>query len=363
MNKYVLIILVVSVLSFFTSLLFAHGNSIVAFYGLRIFIIYFPLIFVVGKILTRDDVIKIGHVLLYLTIPTLIITVLQFYSPQSAWINRGVGGDLDGSGFGGALGYFRPSGLFSFTNGNVLFWGLAGAYILYFWLNSKEVKRWLLIVSTLALLIEVPISISRTMFFQLILSLFFLSIVLMRRPKYLWRFSITVIIGVVSLGLLSQTDLFNTSIEVFTTRLTSANETEGGVEGVFLDRFLGGMINAIFNSDHLPFWGYGLGLGTNVASILLTGEKTFLVAEEEWGRIIGEMGVFLGLIVILVRFFLTLKLGLSSFNKMRAGDALPWMLFSFGGLLILQGQWAQPTALGFSALVGGLMLVSLKKEE
>jgi len=32
------------------------------------------------------------------------------------------------------------------------------------------------------------------------------------------------------------------------------------------------------------------------------------------------------------------------------------MLLSFALLIIPQGQWAQPTSLGFSTLIGGLMI-------
>jgi hypothetical protein len=32
-------------------------------------------------------------------------------------------------------------------------------------------------------------------------------------------------------------------------------------------------------------------------------------------------------------------------------------------MAVLQGQWAQPTSLGFSVLAGGLLLASLKSEE
>ena len=36
---------------------------------------------------------------------------------------------------------------------------------------------------------------------------------------------------------------------------------------------------------------------------------------------------------------------------------------SFGFFLLLQGQWSQPSNLGFYVLTGGLILASLKKEK
>jgi hypothetical protein len=39
------------------------------------------------------------------------------------------------------------------------------------------------------------------------------------------------------------------------------------------------------------------------------------------------------------------------------------MLISDCFLLLAQGQWGQPTALGFSVFVGGLVLASLRDDE
>ena len=44
-------------------------------------------------------------------------------------------------------------------------------------------------------------------------------------------------------------------------------------------------------------------MGTNVGSTLLTGDRAFLIAEQEWGRVIGELGLLMGFIVIVIRVF------------------------------------------------------------
>ncbi len=46
---------------------------------------------------------------------------------------------------------------------------------------------------------------------------------------------------------------------------------------------------------------------------------------------------------------------------MITGDLLPWILASFGIMNVAQGNWAQPTALGFSTLIAGLMLSSFRQ--
>ena len=98
-NFYLSMMVLIGVVGLFTALFFGHGNFLVALFGARILLIHFPLIFVIGKIFTRADVIKIGKACLWISIPMTILLALQFYSPQSAWVNRGIGGDVTGAGF------------------------------------------------------------------------------------------------------------------------------------------------------------------------------------------------------------------------------------------------------------------------
>ncbi len=360
-NGYVIGVWMVSLAAFVTALLAGHGSLPVAVYGLRITLFHFPLIFVVGKVMDRSDVVRLGKWLLWISIGMTVLVAVQFYSPQSAWVNRGIGGDLEGSGFSGAAGYYRVPGTFSFTNGLSFFYGLVAAYVFYFWLNGKqrEVHRGLLLVATVCLLAAIPLSISRTLFFEVGISFLFVLLVASRQPKFLGRLSVAMIMGTIMLLLLANLDFFQTAVGAFTERLTRANKSEGGFEGVFIDRFLGGMVGAIGNTE-VPFWGVGMGMGTNAGAKLLTGKMTFLVAEEEWGRLIGEMGLLLGMAVIAVRVSVVVDLFRRSWRAVGKHNLLPWLLLSFAALNVLQGQWAQPTALGFAVLSGGLVLAAMK---
>src|SRR5437868_3093 len=53
--------IMIGLVSIFTAIFFGHGNMIVALYGARILLIHFPLIFVIGNVFTREDVIRIGR--------------------------------------------------------------------------------------------------------------------------------------------------------------------------------------------------------------------------------------------------------------------------------------------------------------
>jgi hypothetical protein len=341
-----------------------HRNLYVALFGARIFLIHFPLIFVIGHLFTRDDAIKMGKVLIYISIPMTILIAVQFYSPQTAFVNRGIGEDTNGAGFSGALGYFRPPGTFSFTNGNSAFYSFVSAFLFFFWLNQKFIKKIILITATVAFIAAIGYSISRTIFFQAMVALLFILIAVSLKPKYLPSFIIGALVIGIMITALSSLPIINNATEAFTSRFETANKKEGGVQGVFLDRFLGGSLNAIKQSPNYPFLGMGLGLGTAAGAVIQTGRATFLIDEGEWGRIVGEMGPLLGLLVIFMRCLLVFQLMKTSFYLLRKkNDSLPWMLMSYGFLIILQGGWAQPTNLGFFVIIGGLVLASVKKQQ
>lgn len=361
-NPYSFWMIVIGVFGIITAVMLGHGNLTVALYGARIFLIHFPFMFLIGRVFTINDVIKFGKVMLWISLPMTVLIMLQFYSPQEAWVNRGVGGE-GSAGFSGALGYYRPPGTFSFTNGNSLFYGLLAAYVFYFWFNSFLVNKILLTAATVCLLLSIPFSISRTLLFEVGASLFFMIVALWKKPYYLKRVLGGIVIAGIAYLVLKGQSFFATGTEVFNARFESANETEGGLGGVFLDRFLGGLIGAIQQAPDLPFFGYGLGMGTNAGSALLTGGRAFLIAEAEWGRVIGELGLLMGFIIIFIRIHFSFFTSLAGIKALKYNNPLPWMLLSFGFLQILQGGWAQPTALGFSVMSGGLILAAMNETE
>lgn len=366
-SNYVLSMSIIGVLAVITALIFGHGNITVAIYGSRILLFHFPVMFIMGSVLSRRDVLKIGRFILIISIPMVVLTALQFYSPQSAWVNRGVGGDVEGAGLSGAMGYFRPPGTFSFTTGNTMFFSIVACFVFYFWISKIKINNIILITATLGLLASIPISISRTLLFSILIAMAFTILAALTKAKYFFKIFGFLIISVLLLLVLIQLPFFQTATEAFTARIENASDVEGGLGGTLIDRYLGGLLDAVLgnteNGVKTPFFGFGIGMGTNAGSKMLTGERLFLIAEGEWGRLIGEMGALMGLGVILIRVLFSLKISWLSFVTMRRGDFLPWILLSFALIIIPQGQWAQPTALGFSTVIGGLVLAALNKPE
>ncbi|MCB4809213.1 hypothetical protein LG651_13220 [Tamlana sp. 62-3] len=356
----VVLMTLLAALGIVTALVFGHGRLFIALYGARILVVHFPLMFVIKEIFDLQDVEKIGRIALWIAIPMVILIALQFYSPQSAWVNRGVGGDMEGAGFSGAMGYFRPPGTFSFTVGNVLFFNFVACFLIYFWISGAKINKLVLILATFALLGAIPFSISRTLIFSIGIAVVFAIVASANKPKFLIRIVFALIMIILIGFLLSNLEVFKTSMEATTARYDMANKTEGGASSALYHRFFGAMFKALSETNNLPFWGLGLGMGTNVGAKLLTGETMFLIAEWEWLRIIGEMGFVLGVFVILIRVVFSVELVFKSYKCMRIGNLLPWLLLSMGFMYLIQGQWAQPTILGFSTLLGGLILSASK---
>ena len=346
--------------SLFTAVFFGHGNIAVAIYGARTLLLYFPMIFVIGQVFNQEDVIKMGRIMVIIAIPMTILLGLQFYSPQSAWVNRGVGGDEAGAGFGGAMGYFRPPGTFSFTNGTTCFYSFLAPFLLYFWLNTKKINLLILTAATGALVAAIPLSISRGLFFQIGISVIFLVIAVSRNPKYFGKILMASFLVLVALAAFSKASFFKTATAAFTDRFDGANDAEGGlVEGVIGERFFGTLIKAITGSSDQSVFGFGVGSGTSLGAKLLNDDSILGLADFEWMREIGELGL-MGLRVIMLRVGLAVKISMASYNKLASGNLLPWLMMSVGVLMVTQGQWHQPTALGFCALSGGIWLASFR---
>lgn len=365
-NWYTLLLVCTSLISLVLTMGYGHGNLGVALFGFRIYALHYVMIFIIGDVFDRSDVERMGEMLLYVVVPTTLLVALQFYSPQSAWVNRGVGGDMGGAGFSGALGYSRPPGLFSFTNGNSSMYGLATVFLFYFWRHRPQMSRFMLLAATAGVLIVIPLSISRTYLFQFSIAAVFFAVASSTDAASLFRALGLLLSAPVLLLILSQFGFVSTGLDALLQRFSDASVAEGGFEGTFFDRFLGGFINPFLAKDleGIPLWGLGLGMGTNVGSSLLTGKVSYLIAEGEWGRVVGESGPVIGAINLAVRLQLAVVLLFASFRKLfGSGNALAWMLISFSFLGIFNALSGQPTALGFAVLSAGLTIAALNDPE
>jgi hypothetical protein len=365
-NGYVVSAFIITILALIITITFGHTNLFVGIYGARIMLIHFPLIFIIGAVFTKEDIRKMGYVMLSINIIMTLIVYLQFISPQSAFINIGLGGE-GSAGFSGAKGYFRPPGTFSFITGLASFYILASVFIFYFWLSKVPIPKILLISSTLALIFSLPLTVSRTAVGGVVLVGVFAFIGSAASFKQLLKIVFTVFVLFVLFTILQKTTtVFNLGTEVFMSRVETASGQSGGFKESFFSRIYDDFQRPITNLLKTPLFLGNLGMGTNAGAQMLSGSNNFLLAEDELGRIGAEQGLILGGALIILRLGLALSLFLKSIRLPKEDKLLPMIFCGTALFSITQGQWAQPSMLGYSVMVTGFLLAGINlnlKEE
>jgi len=347
------------------AMLFGHKDWFTAIFGARILLLHFPLIFLFGAVFTSDDAWKFAKALLLISIPMTILIAFQFSLPQDHLINIAPGGE-GSAGFAGALDKFRPPGTFSFISGLSNFYGLTAA-VFAGWITSgpKPIPKWIWL-SAAAIIFALPLSISRTLLFSYALVVSMTAFACLLAGKAIKNFLIGFFLVVIISISLSQTTLFNEANDAFFARWEDATEVEGGHRGVIgvLDvRVVGIFKDGLDQLTESPLFGRGIGMGTNIGAKRLSGALDFLISENEWGLIMGELGVFLGILYLSFRVFFAVYLLLLGFKNAIKGNALPLILSAIVFPALLLGQTSQASNLGFIIFSAGLMFAACKSRQ
>lgn len=335
-----------------------ESSPLVTAFGLRTNYLHLPLVFVLDAVLSREDVVAFGKAVLWSAIPIVLLMVAQFNASRYSWINVGVG---EGAQILGSMDRIRPPGPFSFIAGVVSFYALAGAFTLAGWARSGDYARGLLIAATMAVIVAVPVSISRSLLLSLlIVGAFSLALAffdLRRLPKYM----APIALGVMLMLVFSET----TYVQALSKRWDDAIIADkGDFYSNVVERLLGDFTQPLDAAVTAPFFGHGIGMGTVAGARLTTGSAAFLLAESELARLVQELGPLLGAAFISWRWWLA---GLLLFRGWRAfrqrGDPLGWLLAGASAGSVMMGQWGPATQLGFSVFVAGLSLAASKDSE
>ncbi len=329
-------------------------------YGFRTDFLHLPLIFLMASVFDEEDVKKFGWWILLLMIPMSLIMVAQFQSTADSFINR-TAGLGEGEQLTAGSGKIRPPGTFSFISGPVFYMSVAAAFFIYGALTRTAYRNWLVIASGAALVVGVSVSGSKSSVASVLLVVAALAVILIVRPRAVNRFGWALIIGVVVAWIVTRLPIFKEGIQVLSDRFTSAAEAaETTVVWGTFERVISGFTEGFSHIDKVPFFGIGLGIGTNVGGSILIGRPAFLLNENEWSRVLAETGPILGVAFLLWRTLLTVQLGRLSLGALWRGNLLPILLFSSGFVLLLNGQLGQPTTLGFAAFLNGLCLAATR---
>lgn len=363
-NGYMLTLAIIAFLSWLVSLVVLEPYLslkpllLVTGFGFRSNFLHLPLIFVIGRALDAEDVKKLGRWLLIGLIPMALLLAVQFNSDPESTINRTAGlGDTQQITAGG--GKIRPPGTFSFVSGVIFYAAMSAAYLLYGALTRGVFKNWLLFSAGLALVVAIGVSGSRSVLLAVMVVLSSLILILFVRPNAVNQFGRNLLIVVVVLLVATRLPIFKEGVQVLSDRFTDVAEAEEtSIAGGLLARTFSPFTEGLLMIPLAPIGGYGLGIGTNGGAKFLTGRAIFLLSEGEWGRVILESGPIFGVLYLAWRTILTFHLGLLSFRQLKRGAILPIMLYCAGFLGLLNGQFGQPTNLGFAVFICGLSLAA-----
>jgi hypothetical protein len=330
---------------------------LVSGFGFRANFLHLPLIFLMPRVLRPEDVKRIGWWSLLLVVPMSLLMIAQFRAAPDALLNRTASGE--GEMMEAALGKVRTAGTFSFVVGVVAYFALATGFLVWAALKRGVYKNWVLFASGIALLIGVAVSGSRSVVGACAVVVSSLLLVLFLRPGAVNRFGQALLVTVVLGFIVTQTPVFKEGLNVLTTRFSNVAESEEQSIAVgLISRVFEGFAESVRVFPTAPFFGYGLGIGTNAGAKFLTGQNTFLLSEGEWARMLLESGPVLGLAFLLWRCGLMVRVGFLCLQSVRRGNVLPLLLFSSSGLPLMNGQFGPPTILGFAVFTTGLALAA-----
>lgn len=343
------------------SLVFAIANDmpvLITLFGLRTDFLHLPLIFVMGAVLNRDDVLRYGRWFLLTSVPIMLLMVMQFNASPDAMVNFGVGG-MEGGQLRGAMGKIRPPGPFSFVTGVVVYFQIVAAFVCLGWMRARTFSLPLLAAATIATVAACPVSISRSFAVSILVVAFFGLLAAMRDPRWFSRLFGLIAVALVVLMFAANTIYVRAYVSRWNEGLTFrggnfASNVLGRVYELFAEPF-----RVVMDT---PLLGHGIGVGTVAGARLMTGSYAFLLSESELARTVLELGPLLGFAFIGWRFWLVATMAWRSWQvAMRTGDALPWLLVGGTFFNILSGLWGQATLLGFAVFGAGLTFAAMNE--
>ena len=337
-----------------------NNPLIAALYGLRSYLLPFPVAFVMGENLTAEDLRSFGRWTLWILLPMTALEIAQYMAPPGSFLNRGAYEGAKQLYYVGS--HVRASGTFSFVAGAASYSPLAGAFILYGLLNNNFVRKWLLWAAAGAVILSIPMIGARTVVFELAGVVACMGVATLLGASQLGKiFKIAAPIVAVFL-LISLLPVFSKATRSFETRYTEANRIEGGsVQRAVVNRALLPQFYQLETADYTknPI-GIGMGQGAAAVAKLATGRVTFITGEGELGRVMTELGPITGVAFMLFRLILALLFLTQALAEARKMEPLALLLAPLTAIALIYNVCEQPAEQGFMVIGVAFTLAALK---
>ncbi len=285
------------------------GSPIVGFFGLRGYLFYLPLMWMIPVMFqSQNELYNFLRSHLLLTIPVGILGIAQFFAPANSPLNVYAPGAVTSVAVFGAAQAARVTGTFSYLSGYSVYLIVVFAFIVAI-MTTQQSKKWQVISIIELLLITVNSFMTGSRGVILTGILFLLSYIIIKivfYPTKIWRlvqrFSLPIVIVAIAATL-----WFQPAIDAFVQRTTANKDVPGRITGSFTE---------IFEfTKYKDLDGYGTGAthqalpALRKALNLPSGEVISVYYESEMGRIALELGPIGFFIWYGLRVFILIGLG------------------------------------------------------
>ena len=353
-NKYLTKCLHWVILAVLLSFLINQAHPLTIAYGARTNLLHFPLIFIMGRILTWEDVMQFGKAFLLLAGPMTWVVAQQFQADAEDIINTAAGGT--GSQLETSGGKVRASGTFTFVSGIVFYYCFAVSFIIYGFLIKNAFPRWMLFLGTSTTLLAMVTAGSRAVIAESLQVVACFAFLAYYKPNEFGRITASVFgFSTLALILYSQVGLFQEGLAFLSLRFEEAANVEGSPIEAYFNRYYNIIAAPYHYSLFIDFFGAGLGSATRAGSML---GGTYGFAENSWARAVTENGVIIGSMFLVWRVWVAKDLLKICIRSVKQGNYLAIFLFGAAGPILLFGLLGQPTNLGFATFGSGLCLAA-----
>jgi hypothetical protein len=340
-------------------MILGDNSWIAAAYGLRSYLLPFPVAFIMGENLDADDLRKFGTATLWLMLPLAALEVAQYLAPESSILNAGAYKGAEQIYY--VEEHVRASGTFSFVAGPTFYNAIVAALLFYGLMNAKFAKKWLLWAAVFALVLSVPVVGSRTLVAELAGVAVCAGIGAMFGISQFIK-AIKIVIPLLAVYfLVSLLPVFSSAVESLHARSTDAYNTEGGMQRAMVNRTSGSISGVLTKTDYSSHpIGIGMGRGAAAVSALATGRVQFVAGEYEFVREIVELGPIPGIVFSLFRFLLALGLTFSAIKCAQRGEPLALLLVTPLFATLCFGTLEQPTDQGFMVICVAFTIAAIR---
>ncbi len=353
-NKYLIRCFQWTLLAVVISFLICRAHPFTIIYGARTNLLHFPLIFIMARVLNWQDVLNFGKAFMILALPMTWIVAQQFQSDYHDVLNVGAGGtghQLITSG-----DKVRASGTFSFVSGIVFYYCFTVSFLIYGFIEKNIYPKWMLYLGTSATLLAMVTAGSRSVIAESLQVFACIGFLAYYKPNEFNKIATSILaLGVLSLILYNQIDLFQEGYDFLSLRFEEAANVEGNPIEAYFKRYFDIILAPLNFYWMVGIFGNGLGTATRAGSALGGG---FGGAEISWSRQVLENGLIIGCLYIIWRIWIFKDLLHACINAVKKNSYLAILLFGAAGPIILFIPLGQPTNLGFAAFGGGLCLAA-----